>query len=152
MSFGMSDLTPEGERYLRELEKLDNLEVAVGFQSGDTYEDGTTIVEVAAYNELGTSNIPARPFMSQSFLNHESELQHACDAVIAQITDGGSAETALETLGVFAKGLVQEEIVEGGFTPNAPSTIRRKKSDTPLVDTSTMRQSVNYVIRGRTGE
>lgn len=150
MSIGFSDLTPEGKRYFRELEKLASLEIQVGFQSGEnTYEDGTDLVDVAAYNEYGSSDTPARPFMKQSFENHEAELQKACDQVNAELSCGGTAEGALKTLGVFAKALVQEEIVEGSFEPNKPSTIKKKGSDRPLVDTGTMRQSVNYVIKKR---
>ena len=36
--------------------------------------------------------------------------------------------------------------MEGDFEPNAPSTIRKKKSDKPLIDTGRMRQSVMTVI------
>lgn len=150
MAFGFTDLTPEGKRYFKELERLSKLEVQVGFQAGEkTYEDGTDLVDVAAYNEYGTSDTPARPFMKQSFENHEDELQKACDRVNQTLNKGGTAEAGLKELGVFVKGLVQEEIVDGGFEPNAPSTIKKKGSEQPLIDTGTMRQSVNYVIKKR---
>ena len=150
MAFGFTDLTPEGKRYFKELEKLMKLEVQVGFQAGEkTYEDGTDLVDVAAYNEYGSSDTPARPFMKQSFENHEDELQKACDRVNQTLNKGGTAEAGLKELGVFVKGLVQDEIVDGGFEPNAPSTIKQKGSAQPLIDTGTMRQSVNYVIKKR---
>lgn len=151
MSVGFSDLTPEGKRYFAQLEKLSKLEVQVGFQSGDMYDDGTSLAEIAAYNELGTSTSPARPFMKQSFENHEEELKAACKAVNDTIASGGSVEQALNALGVSVKGLVQEEIVDGDFTENALSTIKKKKSEQPLIDTGTMRQSVNFVIKRREG-
>ena len=78
MALSISDLTPEGRRYFEQLQKLSRLEVQVGFQEGQTYEDGTSLADVAAYNELGTSDSPARPFMRQSFENHEPELKAAC--------------------------------------------------------------------------
>ena len=107
MAFGFTDLTPEGKRYFKELEKLMKLEVQVGFQAGEkTYEDGTDLVDVAAYNEYGTSDTPARPFMKQSFENHEDELQKACDRVNQALNRGGTAEAGLKELGVFVKGLV----------------------------------------------
>lgn len=146
MSMGWSDLTPEGKRYFAELEKLSRRKVKVGFQSDQAYEDGTTLPQVAAYNELGTSDMPARPFMKQSFENHGDELQAACDDVNATISNGGSCEDGLNRLGVFLVGLVQDEIVEGGFAPNAPSTVKKKGSAQPLIDTSTMRGSVKFVI------
>lgn len=151
MAFGFTDLTPEGRRYFRELQKMTNMEVQVGFQGDEKYEDGTTIAEVAAYNEFGSSDTPERPFMRQSFENHESELQAACDAANRLVSSGGSADQALQQIGVVAKGLVQEEIVNGGFAPNAESTIRKKGSEQPLIDTGTMRQSVNFVVKRRGG-
>ena len=60
MALSISDLTPEGRRYFEQLQKLSRLEVQVGFQEGQTYEDGTSLADVAAYNELGTSDSPAR--------------------------------------------------------------------------------------------
>lgn len=151
MSFGFTDLTPEGRRYFRELQKMTEMEVRVGFQGDEKYEDGTTIAEVAAHNELGSSDTPERPFMRQSFENHESELQAACDAANRLVSSGGSADQALQQIGVVAKGLVQDEIVNGGFAPNAESTIKKKGSEQPLIDTGTMRQSVNFVVKRRGG-
>ena len=151
MGFGFSDLTPEGRRYFEALKKLSELEVQVGLQGDQTAEDGTSLAEIAAYNELGTSTIPARPFMKQSFENHEDELRAACERVNAALASGKSVEQALDALGVAIKGLVQTEIVDGGFTENAPSTIKKKGSDKPLIDTGTMRQSVNYVVKRRGG-
>lgn len=151
MAFGFTDLTPEGRKYFRELQKMTEMEVRVGFQGDEKYEDGTSIAEVAAHNELGSSDTPERPFMRQSFENHESELQVACDAANRLVSSGGSADQALQQIGVVAKGLVQEEIVNGDFAPNAESTIRKKGSEQPLIDTGTMRQSVNFVVKRRGG-
>ena len=126
MALSISDLTPEGRRYFEQLQKLSRLEVQVGFQEGQTYEDGTSLADVAAYNELGTSDSPARPFMRQSFENHEPELKAACEQVNKTLAEGGTTEKALKDLGVFCKGLVQ-----------------------PLIDTGHMRQSVDFVIKER---
>ncbi len=151
MAFGFSDMTPEGKRYFKELKKLAKMEVRVGFQGDETYDDGVSVAEIAAFNELGTSDTPARPFMKQSFEKHEKELQAACDQVNKAIIAGRSAEQALDVLGVTAKGIVQEEIADGDFAPNAPSTVKKKGSDKPLIDTGHMRQSVNYVVKRRGG-
>lgn len=151
MGFGFTDLTPEGKKYFRELKKMTDMEIQVGFQGDQKYEDGTSIAQVAAVNEFGASDIPERPFMRQSFENHEGELQAACDAAQRLVSSGGSAEQALQQIGVIAKGLVQDEIVNGGFAPNAESTIKKKGSEQPLIDTGTMRQSVNFVVKRRGG-
>lgn len=151
MGFGFTDLTPEGKKYFRELKKMTDMEIQVGFQGDQKYEDGTSIAQVAAVNEFGASDIPERPFMRQSFENHEGELQAACDAAQRLVSSGGSAEQALQQIGVIAKALVQDEIVNGGFAPNAESTIKKKGSEQPLIDTGTMRQSVNFVVKRRGG-
>ena len=130
---------------------MTDMEIQVGFQGDQKYEDGTSIAQVAAVNEFGASDIPERPFMRQSFENHEGELQAACDAAQRLVSSGGSAEQALQQIGVVAKGLVQDEIVNGGFAPNAESTIKKKGSEQPLIDTGTMRQSVNFVVKRRGG-
>ena len=141
-------LTAAGRKYLAEMNKLKDLEIHVGFQKGDdSYEDGTDVVDVAAFNEFGTSNSPARPFMKQSWENHEEELKAMCQRAGAMINNGSSAESAAASIGADAVGLIQTEIVEGTFAPNAPSTVRKKGSDRPLIDTGQMRQSVHYVVK-----
>ena len=42
---------------------------------------------------------------------------------------------------------MQDKITSGSFAPNAESTIKKKGSSKPLVDTGRMRKSVNYVIQ-----
>jgi len=146
--FDLKDLTPEGKRYMEQLKRLTELQVHVGFQSGDDpYEDGTDLVSVAAYNEFGSSSTPARPFMKQSFDNNEDKLKAQGAKANRDLANGASAESILKEMGVVVKGIVQQEIVEGDFAPNAPSTVRSKGSGQPLIDTGHMRQSVNFVIK-----
>lgn len=141
-------LTAEGKKFMESIEKLCKLEVAVGYQAGkDDYEDGTSLVEVAARNEFGSDTIPPRPFMKQSFDTHKDQLLKACQQAAKSVANGGDVQQALNSVGVTAKGIVQEEIRDGDFAPNAASTIKAKGSSKPLIDTGHMRQSVNYVIR-----
>ena len=65
------------------------------------------------------------------------------------ILRGVSAEEILKSIGLKVKDLMQAEIIEGNFAPNAASTVRRKKSSRPLIDTGRMRQSVNYQIKAK---
>lgn len=141
-------LTPEGKKFLDSIEKLCKLEVAVGYQAGkDDYDDGTSLVEVAARNEFGSDTIPPRPFMKQSFETHKEQLKRVCQYAAKSVAAGGDVQQALNSIGVAAKGAVQEEIRDGDFAPNAASTIKAKGSSHPLIDTGHMRESVNYIIR-----
>lgn len=138
---------------LSELGKLKRLQVRVGFQQGDAQEDdGTDICDVAMWNELGTSNAPSRPFMRDSVDDNIDKINAFLKVQLKKLVTGGTdAESVLKAIGVFQKGLVQKQIIDGDFEPNAPSTIKRKGSDKPLVDTGRMRQSVNFVVKEKGG-
>nr|WP_304956395.1 hypothetical protein [uncultured Acetatifactor sp.] len=141
-------LTAEGRKFFRELGELKKMEVRIGFQRGDAQEeDGTDMCDVAAYNELGTEHIPARPFIRQSVDDNESKINSFLKEEVKDFTHGKSAEQILKEIGIFQKDLMQDKITSGSFAPNADSTIKKKGSSKPLVDTGRMRQSVNYVIQ-----
>ena len=141
-------LTPEGQRFFRELAKLKELEVRVGFQRGKSQEeDGTDMCDVAAFNELGTDHIPARPFIRQSVDDNESKINSFLKEEVKDFAQGKSAKQILKEIGNFQKDLMQDKITSGSFAPNAESTIKKKGSSKPLVDTGRMRKSVNYVIQ-----
>lgn len=111
-------------------------------------ETGADMADVAMWNELGTVHSPPRPFLRQTVENNESGIVSAGAKLIeSAIVGGGTAQDALESLGVLVKGFVQDTITSGSFAPNAESTVRQKRSSKPLIDTGQMRQSVNYVIK-----
>ena len=148
-------ITADGRKFQQMLKELAELEVRVGFQAGKaTEEDGTDICDIAAFNELGTEHIPARPFIRDSVDDNESEIKTFLMGMKREIVSGGTAESVLKKIGVFQKDLIQEKITNGSFAPNAASTIAKKGSSHPLIDTGRMRQSVDYVIqkKGSGGE
>lgn len=139
--------TPEGRRIQKELEELKRGIVHVGFQNnGAAYSNGLTLPEVAALNEYGGAHRPPRPFMWNSFDLHQPELKKICQDAYKIILAGGDAKQALYNVGSRVKGVIQEEIDDGEYAPNAPSTIERKGSSHPLIDSAHMRQNVNFVI------
>lgn len=141
-------MTAEGRQFQQMLKDLAKLEVRIGFQHGQaTEEDGMDICDVAAWNELGTIKSPSRPFLRKSVDENEEKINHFLQSKKADLLQGKSAEQVLKEIGLFQKDLIQEKITEGSFTPNAASTVRKKGSNKPLVDTGRMRQSVNYVIK-----
>ena len=141
-------LTPEGRRLMQTLKELGDLEVRIGFQHGEaTEEDGTDICDIAAWNELGTVHAPSRPFMRQSVDDNEAKINSFLKTQKRRLLAGESAQQVLNSIGIFQKGLIQKNIVDGHFVPNAPATVSMKGSDRPLIDTGRMRQSVNFVIK-----
>lgn len=147
---GHDRLTDEGKRFLAQIKELEGLEVRVGFQAGDAAdESGVDIANIAMFNEVGTSRAPSRPFLRMSVDENTEKITKMCQAQVKRLAKGASAQEILQTLGTFQKGLIQEKIGSGSFTPNAASTIRRKGSDHPLIDTGRMRQSVSFVIKAK---
>ena len=105
------------------------------------------LVEIALYNELGTSTIPSRPFLAQTVQMHEEEIKEMAATEVSQALLGEKdSQQAFEVIGEDVRKKVQNRIDEGQFVPNAPSTIRRKGHDHPLIDTGTMRDSISYTI------
>ena len=152
MSGGWDRLTPEGERVFAQIEELKQNQVFVGFQAGQVADDrGVDMAQIAMFNELGTSTAPARPFLRDSVDENEDVIRDQCGKELKKLTTGATAETVLKRVGALGVRLVQEKIVSGSFKPNAPSTIRKKGSDKPLIDTGRMRQSVKYVVKKRGG-
>lgn len=146
-------LTLEGQKFMRMLKELGEMEVRVGFQHGKaTEEDGTDICDIAAWNEFGTEHIPSRPFIRQSVDNNEDKINSFLQTRVRAFARGESAEDTLKKIGVFQKSLMQNEIKSGDFVPNSESTIKKKKSSQPLIDTGRMRQSVDYVIQKKGSE
>lgn len=140
-------ITPEGKKLIKEISNLSSLCVKVGFRSGfNTEEDGADVCQVATWNEFGTTHIPPRPFLRQSVENRKSEISSYMAAQKKKFLKGTGAKNILNEIGLFQKKNVQAEITEGSFVPNAPSTIKIKGSSRPLIDTGTMRQSVQYFV------
>ena len=83
---------------------------------------------------------------------NEDRINGFLQSTKADLVKGVPAEQILKEIGIFQKDLIQEKITEGSYEPNAASTIRRKGSSKPLIDTGRMRQSVNYEIRKKGSE
>jgi len=124
--------------------------VKVGGKKGVVVDsDSVTILDIAMWNELGTSRAPARPFLRKSVDENTDKIKAACAAQLKKLANGGTAEQCLRALGTFQKGLIQEKIKNGSFTPDADSTTQKKGSDKPLIDTGRLRQSVEFIIQNK---
>ena len=65
------------------------------------------------------------------------------------ITDDNpaAAERALNRAGIIAVNAAKRKFGTGELAPNAPSTIKKKGSDAPLIDKSLLRRSLTQVVR-----
>lgn len=132
----------------KELSKLQSDGVAlVGIHeaAGMHEESDLTVAAVGAYNHFGVPErkIPARPWLDVGVASGNEEY---LETVEEGVQRGLSSEQILEQLGNLAVGHTQQFITDLKDPPNAPSTIRKKGSSNPLIDTGNLRQSVTYSV------
>ena len=124
--------------------------VLVGVPEGaGTYEDGLTIATVAAVNNFGSADgrIPARPFLAPAVEKGAPQYRRLAEVMLPRVLSGQmEMRMLLEQMGQLAEGHVKQEITDLDSPPNAPSTIAKKGSSNPLIDTGALRQSIRYVI------
>lgn len=144
------------EQFKMRLKKQCDKEVAVGFPAGKDgiasphYENGASILEVAVWNNFGTEDIPARPFMDNAAPKLQKAFKKLCTETQKDVNSGKiSPETVLKTAALQSEGIIRNEITDGEYAPNAPSTVAEKKSSKPLIDSGDMRKYVTGVVRGK---
>lgn len=106
--------------------------------------DNFNLASLAAVLEFGNERIPSRPFLRQTL----EENQEKYTALFVKLFESGvSIDQIYEQIALIAQGDVQQNIANGKWTANAPSTIKRKKSSKPLIDTGKLRQSVKGIVK-----
>jgi len=113
------------------------------------------IATYAAKNEFGSfsERTPARPFMRTTFTGERlKKIEKAANIIFTQIAQTNrDAKSALQKLGMFIVGQIQQNITHGQWKPNSPYTIAKKGSSKPLIDTGAMRQSISSWVTFRRG-
>lgn len=136
----------------RELKSARKLVALVGIPSdAKRHDDNPNIglAEIAFIMEKGSAvnNIPARPFMQQTRQRNEKRMMGLSKKLLKAISNGSTtAMDAIKKLGGTYEGAMKRIFIEGSFAPNAPATVRRKKSNRPLIDTGLLRQSTKYKV------
>ena len=117
------------------------------------------VSDIALWNEFGTYNIPARPFIRTSQYN---SYKKASNTVQAMLQDGTDMETIVKRIALLLSAELKTSIRRGNWQANAPITVnggwmhnkksgklfyvKGKKSTRPLVDTGNMVQSIHTSI------
>lgn len=116
-----------------------------------TEHDGTagdvTLADVATWMEFGTEKIPARSFIRAWFDENEERVGKMLHVMLRSVIEGKrTREQALELLGQKFAAEIQARIASGIDPPLAESTIKRKGSSTPLIDTGQLRSAISYEV------
>jgi hypothetical protein len=108
--------------------------------------------EHAAVHEFGSPalGIPERSFMRSTFDENAATYRRVLMAGIRSVLDGQAiGASVLSLFGARYARDIQLKIRQGHFVPNAPSTVARKGSSRPLIDTGRMRNSIRWELRPR---
>lgn len=112
--------------------------------------DSDEIVRIyASANEFGTRNgdIPERSYIRSAVEDNAALIDQKSDRLWGQIIDGTmTKQQGLQEMGEFIQRLITRRITTLRMPPNAPSTIARKKSSNPLIDTGRLRASIRFEL------
>ncbi|EEW77721.1 TPA: hypothetical protein ACPOF2_000639 [Haemophilus influenzae] len=136
------------EKELELINKIGKARVKVGVQAdaGVHSESGENLVDIGIWNEYGTAHIPSRPFIRQTFEDNQQAVAQYLGRVVANVAKGGDLVQELSKLGQWYQDKQKKTLTSYPWTPNAPSTRKRKKSSKPLVDTSQLVNSIRYKV------
>lgn len=133
----------------------------IGFLEGNKYPDGTSVAQVAFFNEFGRTvkvtndhgvgselggtyyQLP-RPFFRNMIAKNSDKWPEQIANVLK--TTKYDTHKTLMLMGEEMKGQLQESIQALVSPPLAPSTIERKGFDKPLIDTGLMFNKVAYEV------
>lgn len=106
-----------------------------------------TVVMVAEWMEFGTPTIPARSFIRAWFDTNKPQVQVRVASALRAVVRGKiTKERALALLGEeFAAG-IRARMAEGIPPELAKSTVKKKGSSMPLIDTGQLRASVTFQV------
>jgi phage gpG-like protein len=123
--------------------------VRVGIFGSEAAKDhgGLTNVEVASFHEFGLG-VPPRPFISQPIDRNEEDLKRRLRKAGELVIKGThTTEQALELFGIHVTDLMKDAISNREYQANAPATVQRKGSSTPLVNTGQLRNSITHEVK-----
>lgn len=121
--------------------------VTVGIHEGAPQVEGADLnmATLGAVLNFGTDDghIPGRPWLDPGIAAGSQDI---IDAIADGVEAGKSLDEVLEAVGVVASGAVRQYMTDLKTPPNADSTIKRKGSSNPLIDTGALRSSVTHAI------
>ena len=149
MGSSFKDNSRKWDAFTKSLPAMEKLEVVIGIQAGDTdKKTQDLLVTRAVANELGTRNIPARPFISTASDENRPAWWKRFDMTTNQVWQGRARpDDPFESAGQAATRDIQRKIDSIQNPPNSPRTIAMKGSSNPLINSGQMRQGIRHEVR-----
>lgn len=137
-----------------QLKKLASLHVYVGVPEAEASRPGEPInnAELAYIQSNGSplKNIPARPILEPVIKKNEKMISSRFQALATKSLNDPTVNIndELSKIGMIVRDKVKDNFTnpDNGWAPNSPATIAAKGSNKPLIDTGSLRKSIEYVV------
>lgn len=105
--------------------------------------------EVVGFTKAHVITLPMRSYIRATVDDNQEKYHDAAKGLVEQIVGGGTDKFgALAIMGQMIESDIKRRITSRIPPPLKPATIRRKKSDVPLIDHSFLINSIRYVVKG----
>lgn len=153
---GDSEVTGDFSRLNKLAEELGKghyVDIGILGESNESVEGGKTLAGIGAIHEFGTDRagrgnsvtIPERSFIRMPLETGQESIEQKIEARAQALIEKGNIAGLFKLIGAAGEERIQEAFDTAGFgtwPPNAPSTIKGKKSDSPLIDKGDLRKSI----------
>ena len=149
---------------LKEIEYLAKHQVEIGILAIDKSlmgENGkVTILDYAIWNEFGTPDIPARPFMRNALDSNKSSISRLIKEIPNKVIKGElHGKEALMIIGETIRGMIILSIrdAKNWAIPNSTKTLKiktskeKKENTKPLIDAGYLITAIRYQIVNENG-
>ena len=92
---------------------------------------------------------PPRPVLEPAIDNSKDQIAELMKDAVNVAMEGGNISPSLNEVGLQGQNIARAWFTnpDNKWSPNAPSTIKAKGSEKPLIDEGSLRQSITYVIK-----
>lgn len=122
-------------------------EVSKKQDGGSSYPDAVAAY-IASHGDPAFA-IPPRPFLQPSIeANQDLIAKQQSKIIQTALNKPQNTELEIRKLGMLGQNLARGWFTDprNGWPPNAPSTVARKGSDRPNIDTGQLRRAITYVV------
>ncbi len=93
--------------------------------------------------------VPPRPILEPALDNSKDEIAEEMKKSVLTALEGGNIGPTIEAVGMLGQNVARDWFTnpQNKWHKNSPSTVRRKGSDNPLIDTGELRKAITYTVK-----
>ncbi len=133
--------------FVKSLDDKHHVQIGIFGNKANRKKGVATNAELGAIHEFGSFSrgIPARSFLRMPVSTQSTQIIKETTGSSKGLVASGKIVLLLKRLGTACENAIQRAFESRGFgtwAPDKPATVRRKGSDSPLIDTAQLRRSI----------